>query len=109
MVDLKPDSLEKKIELLVVFQEKLAMKMNDSDFRREVLEPILVSGVTEENTGKIIQEVQNDEEISGIVNYLKEKGHSEESINRELKILLEKLIERFSKFGGQEADDLYIG
>lgn len=106
MVD---DISEKKIELLVVFQEKLVLKMNDSDFRREVLEPMLVSGVSEENLSNIIREVNVDEEISEIINSLKEKGHTEESINKELKTLLEKLIERFSKFGSEETDGSYIG
>ena len=103
------NEMEKKIELFVVFQEKLGMKINDSDFRREVLEPMLFNGINEENLAAVINEIQQDEEISGLITGLKEKGHSDESINKELKILLKTLIERFSKYAPQETGDLYIG
>ncbi len=103
------DSLEERIELLIVFQEKLALKINDSDFRREVLEPMIASGITEENLSSIIHAINEDDEVSEIIASLKEKGHKEESINNDLKTLLEKLLERFSKFGPQETDGSYIG
>lgn len=100
---------ESRIELLVVFQEKLVLKMNDSDFRREILEPMLASGIDNENLSNIIREINQDDEVSEIITSLKEKGRTDESINKELKILLEKLIERFSKFRPEETDQFYIG
>ncbi len=103
------NGMEKKIELFVVFQEKLAMKLNDSDFRHETLEPMLFSGVTDEHLNSITESLSTDEEISGIVQILEKQGSTKESINKELKVLLKTLIERFSKFSSRESGDSYIG
>ena len=94
---------EKKIELFVVFQEKLALKMHDSDFRRDVLEPLLFYGATEESLENIVDLIMEDEEIKEIASGIKDSD-----LKAELKVLLKKLIERFSKFK-TEANDDYIG
>ncbi len=94
---------EKKVELFVVFQEKLAVKIHDQGFREEFLAPLLYSGVTEQSLDIIVSDMMKDEEISGLIT-----GLDDNSTRQELKLLLKKLIERFSKFNST-ADDDYIG
>ena len=95
---------EKKIELFVVFQEKLALKMHDSDFRRDVLEPLLYSGATDESLDTVINIILEDEEIKQLVSTI-----NDSNVKADLKILLKKLVERFSKFSFEEKTDNYIG
>ena len=95
---------EKKIELFVVFQEKLALKMHDSDFRRDILEPLLLGGVTEEGLASVIDQIMEDDEVKEIAS-----GLQVSDVKDELKILLKKLIERFSKFSAHQEEDSYIG
>ncbi len=102
------DFTEKRIEVLVVFQEKLALKMNDSDFRHEVLEPLMYSGISEESLNHLADHVLQEEELQHIVRELLKDGYDEKELKRELKILLKKMIERLSKFNTETNDD-YIG
>ncbi len=95
---------EKKIELFVIFQEKLALKMHDSDFRRDVLEPLILSGATEESLENIVDIIMEDDELKEISSELKDTA-----LRGELKILLKKLIERFSKFNKEDDNEMYIG
>ena len=94
---------EKKIELFVVFQEKLGVLINDRTFREEFFEPVLYSGITDELLEKIIEHILEDEEVKSIVD-----GMPASEIKSDLKILLKKLIERFTKFKVEPSDD-YIG
>ena len=94
---------EKKVELFVVFQEKLAVKIHDQGFREEFLAPLLYSGVTEQSLDIIVNDLLKDEEIRSLT-----AGFDDNSTKQELKLLLRKLIERFSKFNST-ADDDYIG
>ena len=103
------DFAEKRMEVLVVFQEKLALRMNDSDFRHDVLEPIIFSGVTDESLNNLANHVLEEEELQGIVKDLLKDGYSEAELKKELKILLKKLIERFSKFNSEDSSEDYIG
>ena len=102
------DFTERKMEVFVVFQEKLALKMNDSDFRHEILEPLMYSGISEENLNNIAENVLQEEELQAIVRDLLKDGYDEKELKKELKALLKKIIERLSKFN-VEANDDYIG
>ncbi len=94
---------EKKIELFVIFQEKLGVLINDRVFREEFFEPILYSGFTDELLEKVINHVLEDEEMKTIID-----GIPASEVKGDLKILLKKLIERFTKFKTETSDD-YIG
>ena len=102
------DLTEKRMEVLVVFQEKLALKINDSDFRHEVLEPLMYSGINEEALNHLAEHVLQEEELQAIVRDLLKDGYDEKELKKELKVLLKKMIERFSKYS-TEANDDYIG
>ncbi len=94
---------EKKIELFVVFQEKLGVLINDKVFREEFFEPMLYSGVTDELLESVIDHVLEDEELKTIV-----EGMAVSEVKSDLKVLLKKLIERFTKFRVEPSED-YIG
>jgi len=94
---------EKEIELFILFQEKLALKFNDSDFRSSFLEPLLYSGVTEQALDLIIENVLQDPEVTEMV-----KNFEQAKVKTNLKTLLKKLIERISKFYPETNSD-YIG
>ena len=102
------DFTEKRMEVFVVFQEKLALKINDSDFRHEVLEPLMFSGINEEALNHLADHVLQEEELQSIVRDLLKDGYDEKELKKELKTLLKKIIERLSKFN-VEANDDYIG
>ena len=102
------DFTEKRMEVFVVFQEKLALKINDSDFRHEVLEPMMFSGINEDSLNSLAENVLQEEELQSIVRDLLKDGYDEKELKKELKALLKKIIERLSKFN-VEANDDYIG
>ncbi len=93
---------EKKIELFVVFQEKLGVLVNDRTFREEFFEPLLYSGITDESLDKIIEYIIEDEEVKQISSEIKD------DVKQDLMTLLKKLIERFTKFKTEPNND-YIG
>ncbi|MBI4163543.1 MAG: hypothetical protein HY512_01660 [Candidatus Aenigmarchaeota archaeon] len=94
---------EKKIELFVIFQEKLGMLINDRVFREEFFEPILYSGFTDELLERVIDHILEDEEMKTTVD-----GIPASEVKSDLKVLLKKLIERFTKYKTEPSDD-YIG
>jgi len=94
---------EKKMELFVVFQEKLSVKIHDQGFREEFLAPLLYSGITEQALNTIINNIVHDNELQEILNSLNGLD-----VKQDLKLLLKKIIERFSKFDNKPNDD-YIG
>lgn len=102
------DFTEKRMEVFVVFQEKLALKINDSDFRQEVLEPLLFSGINEEGLNHLANHVLQEEELQQAVQNLIKDGYDEKELKKELNVLLKKIIERLSKFNTETNDD-YIG
>ena len=87
----------------MVFQEKLGILLNDKGFREAFLEPMLYSGITDEHLEKIINYILDDEEVKTLV-----EGMAASEVKADLKILLKKLIERFTKFKSETSDD-YIG
>ena len=94
---------EKKIELFVVFQEKLGILINDRVFAEEFLEPILHQGITDDLLDNVISHVLEDDEIKSIAD-----GIPAAELKGDLHVLLKKLIERFTKFKVEPSDD-YIG
>ena len=94
---------EKRIELFVVFQEKLGVLINDRTFREEFFEPMLFTGITDDLLDKVIDHVLQEDEVKEIVASIQDNN-----VKGDLKVLMKKLIERFTKFKTEPSDD-YIG
>lgn len=102
--------IEKRMELIVVFQEKLLTNISDSSFREMFIEPLLYTD-NEQVFLNLVDQITKDEEVKELIDCIVKSGEcSHESIKMELLILLRKIIERLATFDeDMDFDDDYIG